>query len=371
MPWNPREGLGGQPVKPPLGTGLGMQTGGIGELKQYDPSLRQRYTDLMMDALMGMGVGAPKARHYAYGLMGLGDMTPVGALTAADDVKRAYNRGSYGEAGLGLAMFLGPGAKTANKAALKIAEDMLSKGETREAIHKATGWFKGADKKWRFEIPDDSSHLWSSARSDINDGNTRKLGAPGTFSHSALFEAYPNLKNVKLNNRVQADNLGTSYPALDHQLAGTIALKNRFPPDMNKTLHHEIQHQVQDIEGFAKGGQPTDFSDYEKQLYDNAWTVRSRMDNLGESAQEAAEYIGKSAGIEPDILANLARSHSGPELSAKRREASPFQQYARLAGEVEARNVSERINMTAAQRRETPPWMTQDVPDDQQIVRHR
>jgi hypothetical protein len=45
--------------------------------------------------------------------------------------------------------------------------------------------------------------------------------------------------------------------------------------------------------------------------------------------------------------------------------------YRRNAGEVEARNVATRLNMTAAERRAKAPWLTQDVPDEQQIVRGR
>jgi len=43
--------------------------------------------------------------------------------------------------------------------------------------------------------------------------------------------------------------------------------------------------------------------------------------------------------------------------------------YRRLAGEVEARNVETRMDWTPEQRRDTPPWHTEDVPRDQQIVR--
>jgi len=42
--------------------------------------------------------------------------------------------------------------------------------------------------------------------------------------------------------------------------------------------------------------------------------------------------------------------------------------YKRSSGEVEARNIQRRMNMTAEERRATPPWKTQDVPDEQQIV---
>jgi hypothetical protein len=52
-------------------------------------------------------------------------------------------------------------------------------------------------------------------------------------------------------------------------------------------------------------------------------------------------------------------------------ETAAMNVYRRMAGEVEARNVQTRMNMTPEQRRATPPWATQDVPYDQQIIRHR
>jgi hypothetical protein len=44
--------------------------------------------------------------------------------------------------------------------------------------------------------------------------------------------------------------------------------------------------------------------------------------------------------------------------------------YRRLAGETEARNVQTRRDFTPEERRARPPWTTQDVPDEQQIVRY-
>lgn len=45
--------------------------------------------------------------------------------------------------------------------------------------------------------------------------------------------------------------------------------------------------------------------------------------------------------------------------------------YGRLAGEVEARNVQARRKMSQSERRATAPWLTQDVPDDLQVVRFK
>ena len=50
--------------------------------------------------------------------------------------------------------FAGQKASTANLEQLKNAQEMETLGADMESIRKATGWFKGRDGKWRFEIND-------------------------------------------------------------------------------------------------------------------------------------------------------------------------------------------------------------------------
>ena len=48
-----------------------------------------------------------------------------------------------------------------------------------------------------------------------------------------------------------------------------------------------------------------------------------------------------------------------------------YEIYKRLAGEAEARNVQTRMDFTPQQRKETPPWTTLDVPEDELIYMKR
>lgn len=48
----------------------------------------------------------------------------------------------------------GERANTAPKDKLQIAASMEENGKSPEEICKATGWMRGPDHKWRFEIPD-------------------------------------------------------------------------------------------------------------------------------------------------------------------------------------------------------------------------
>ena len=51
-------------------------------------------------------------------------------------------------------LYVGERARTANKLELSNAKQMLKDGADSETIRKETGWFKGYDGKWRFEISD-------------------------------------------------------------------------------------------------------------------------------------------------------------------------------------------------------------------------
>jgi hypothetical protein len=58
-----------------------------------------------------------------------------------------------------LNQFAGPGALTANEQALIDAKAMLESGADAEQVRQDTGWFKGADGKWRFEIADGDAKI--------------------------------------------------------------------------------------------------------------------------------------------------------------------------------------------------------------------
>jgi len=63
------------------------------------------------------------------------------------------------------AMFLGVKANTANAGRLSLAHEMETKGAGRDQILASTGWFKGVDEMWRFEVDDYSTSLNTDALS--------------------------------------------------------------------------------------------------------------------------------------------------------------------------------------------------------------
>jgi hypothetical protein len=204
-----------------------------------------------------------------------------------------------------LSMFLGPGAKTANLGALTKAQAAAAKGAPREQIWSDHGWFQGPDKKWRFEI--DDRKAYSDLRAAVDEGVDvgSRLPVDNLFGHKALFEAYPHL--AKMDARIFPDGSPFALSKGEKAPVFMAVPKNATDADARLKMLHEMQHRVARDEGMARGGNP--------------------------------DHVG---GME---------------------------NYKRLAGEVEARAVEKRADMTPKQRAARPPWLDYDVPEAHQIIK--
>lgn len=278
-----------------------------------------------------------------------------------------------------LGIFGGRMAKTADQAALAKAEQMAAQGADRGAIWNETGWFQGADGKWRFEIPDKSSQLNPNRYGyGIPEEPTSGVSS-GHIWHPELYDAYPSAGVVDMEI-----GKGGGSGAYYHGDPPFIQINARDAWDGRSIGLHEMQHHVQKEEGFARGGNPKagDVVKMGHQLKADAEkTSIALQDELMAYQDARAAEIGVTRDS-PDFhsrMGELAREwrQAFPEkakaLDRARREADTpgggRVAYHRLAGEVEARNVQKRMDMTPEQRKAQPPWATQDVPDADQIVR--
>jgi hypothetical protein len=195
--------------------------------------------------------------------------------------------------------FAGQKAKTANTDVLDKARQMADEGYWPQDVWEQTGWYRGTDGKWRFEISDDKATLGKLPEFGVD----RTLGE--VLIHPQLYEAYPELANMRVYT---VKGLGSAYTHPDAAGAGeAIRLQGAHPDlkyDIRSHLLHEVEHAIQRREAFAQG----------------------------------AEEL-----------------KAGPDV------------YHRTAGEVEARNVEQRRDMTPEERLANPPWRTEDVPAGQQL----
>ena len=237
---------------------------------------------------------------------------------------------------------------------LKVAEEMERGKKDAKTIKLATGWERGADGKWRYEMPDakikdmkdigggnivkrfDDDMLW-------NDGKlTDVIDAPG------LFEAYPQLKDV----RIDTDAIMNDMPSNGDYNAktNTITIHADELKYMNSILNHEIQHAIQHIEGFARGGSPSLIRGEVKKKF-NEVTKQIRQLRAEGKEDEAKALVEKNRGLYNAYQKN-----------------DDYNSYKSLAGEVEARNVEFRMGMTDEERRNSLAEETEDVNRDEQIV---
>lgn len=118
---------------------------------------------------------------------------------------------------------------------------------------------------------------------------------------------------------------------------------------MNDILNHEIQHAIQGIEGFATGGSPTTIRGEVKKRF-NEVTKQIKQLRAEGKEDEAKALIEKNRGLYNAYMKN-----------------DDFNSYKSLAGEVEARNVSVRMNMTTEEKRKSLAESTEDVARKDQI----
>jgi len=267
---------------------------------------------------------------------------------------------------------------------------MIAQGVDPAQVWKETGWGKGVDGKWRFEINDKydiTDNLDEiGSRFPIDDEITRNLisgrwnGARSTdmLSHDDLYAAYPEFKNMGI-----AKETGDSLGSINHD--GTQAYINNTllqrslggrdiskPDNAHSVLMHEIQHAIQGKEGFARGGSPDQFSGrlpFPAVLNDAQ--VMAMMVKGGISKEDAPWEFAKRMGRNPKGNATELLNKNDPDVLS-RMTHDEHEAYRRLAGEVEARTTQSRLDLDPQQRRENYPFDYKtygyDVPAKSQTV---
>lgn len=243
---------------------------------------------------------------------------------------------------------------------LSVAKDMEKNKKKAKVIKAATGWERGADGKWRYEMPDvvlRDPKEWVNKKtltlSDI-------VEKPNDLfkEYPELFDAYPKLKDVKIqkgrakmggsyyDNTITL-NLGGIREAIKYDLDIHYKIATRL---LKRTLVHEVQHYIQHEEGFAKGGSEQFVRDAIKDEFEKV--IKQIRGLRAEGKEDEAKALAERNKALYNAYAN---------------EKDSYKNYKSLSGEVEARNVSARLNMTPEERRKTLAESTEDVARKDQI----
>lgn len=256
-------------------------------------------------------------------------------------------------------IFGGRLAKTADTDALAKAEELAKAGAPREQIWNDTGWFKGGDGKWRFEISDNASLIGAKAQEELAQQGSSK--AVDLLSHKDLYSAYPDLKKIGTSARINETPGGSYFSSEINGEPGPGAIYLRGPDvgQIHSTSLHEMQHAVQNAEGLARGSSPEGMKSFASDLFRQAGNSPAGQRYRELEAKRSA-IGGSLTPAEQDEMMKIYKDNF--DMHALKMDA-----YRRASGEVEARNVQARRNMTPEERRAKPPWLTEDVPAEQQI----
>jgi hypothetical protein len=286
-------------------------------------------------------------------------------------------------AGLGDAITKNPtGQMVGNLAEFPLMMGLLGGKNAKrgEELIKQKGFTSLADKLPRFEISDRQAFLKvKNLGEKIKEGASR-LG--DIFEHEGLYTQYPQLKKLRVmfDNTMEKGNNGSFNPK-----TFTLNLNPKLSPgELRSTILHEVQHGLQDIEGFAKGGSPNQFTLSRQGNVD----ITNKIKNLSQE-QEALNKIINSSPHELETNRQLSGFNGSIEqykkklineiynkkdeikglLNYKPSQIDKIKTYERLAGEIEARDVQFREPLSPQQRKYTTPYASQNIPLKDQIVR--
>ena len=296
----------------PAFRGGNVATGGLGT---FTPDTRM----LDVATLPFVGAGAAKAGQ-------------VGAKTLGKEVARQVETGT-GLIGSNVLdprqyMFIGEKSKAWDTASNKVAKALEKEGLAPETIWSQTGNVKAPDGKWRQEISDAEAVTTFPKRNVMG----TVMPMEKRLSNENLYQAYPELRKMDLElipDRLgRAGGFNSNWVELATGEAGTSQAK--------PIMLHELQHAIQQKEGFARGGMPNEMTTF---------LQRSNPDEYMKAAKE-----GKLSN--PEFANNM---------------------YKRLLGEAEARLTENRIPLTQEQRLQYYPYAQGqyglDVPYNELIVK--
>lgn len=348
--------------------------------------------EICADAYAGInffGAHAEKYRSEAQAVLRERKITTPGSETEEAVARRTGppERYSYG----------GVNANTADQKTLARAQELQMQGVDDERVRKETGWHTGMEGKLRFEIDDSkmkyhrggdaafsrnhpdyaeyqklvdkmltgSAEAWKPEDQErlqeldktwgreygrlserVESGNAT---LEDVIDHEELFQAYPQLRNVRVEFKELPGNTQGYFSPSENK----IALDSKLRSAPEATIIHEIQHAIQKAEGFASGASP----EYWQQHRDEA--KEARIADIREEIARLEEQLpwdlNRWTAEDDAIEAKIGELEDSIIDIQNGVGMDSYDLYRNTAGEIEARDAASRRGLTPEQRRAAPP----------------
>jgi hypothetical protein len=241
---------------------------------------------------------------------------------------------------------------------LAVAREMEAAGKTPLEIRVATEWERGADNLWRYEI-NDTFILKSKLKTGVY--KLKDL----IEKEADVLKAFPELKNLTVV-------LKEGYGGISKGGIIEVGLN-----DPDKTFVHELQHEIQVLEGFSTGMVPMRAAFMLKQK-EKLEKQKDFLDKFGEefdNTKNKVDFYNKYKETEDrSFLVDLINYNSKKEwlednnTDWEEKYYKSQNNYLIKAGEVEARNVEERMSLSPQERLNTLLQETEDVAREDQLI---
>jgi len=153
---------------------------------------------------------------------------------------------------------------------LEAAKELEKSGAKAPEIFNQTGWYRAPDGQWKWTLSDKGADLNKDVFQTYSTGGgteevalklkgseTRKLHE--VLSHPSLYETYPNLKNATVTRLPPEIAHGGAMADYDPRTNTVRVADHRPKNEVLSAILHELQHGIQSLEGFSIGGAPTEF----------------------------------------------------------------------------------------------------------------
>jgi len=326
------------------GLGKSIQQGLL-NIEQSDKRYQDLYSKAFADPKNPFKITDKKA------LSQLAEMTQGGLLGMAE-----------------VGMFVGAGSKAFDKAMAFTASKLEKKGVSPQEIWKETGTVRGPDGQWRQEISDKEAFIKGNKpfedvimgaydRGVLETGDQLyKTNVGDVMYHSPLKEAYPELMDIETQMMRKGSNargsLGTDKASNEQILS---VKKDLLPEEARSTMLHELQHAVQEKEGFGVGGNVDTMARLRSTVYDKIADLNSQMGSYVKAMDASTDPLEKAALKQQYDAAIEERMKLVPFA-----QLEPMDAYRSLIGEAEARLTQTRRDLNSAQRKKYFPFEFQD-----------
>lgn len=255
-----------------------------------------------------------------------------------------------------LFQFAGTRAITANSLALAAAKQFEKEGREPDSIRNKTGWFRGEDNNWRFEISDhDSSCDQSVLRKHESSAIFYQGNLGGFLKHPKLFAAYPYLAKMPIavafhpsfkHGSGQFTFSGEKLGRDENNAAITVRAESM--EKLHEVLLHEVQHAIQEAESFNMGTSAQTLKyQYYRALESREVDLKSRLTQL-HAIGEPTSVDNREIDIISAELTHLTLAMENTKDGVW--DSAFYNKYLDTAGEREARVTAEDWKLTPEER---------------------